>query len=94
MVRLLKLTEEQVDRLILQIRAGDSWSNGLVGHEQLYYRDGKFISEFRDRREPDPPTFREFDAAGLRTYLLMQSFPPWTHEALLQRLAPGSEPRG
>lgn len=81
------LSDDQVDAFISKLRQGMVWTNGLVGHITLYYKDGQFIWEGRDTREPDvPPVVRRYSEEEFRAYLQKTRFPDFVYKHLIDRL--------
>ena len=82
-----KLTEAQVERFIEKLKNGLEWCNNLVGNQTYYYADGRFVSEFRDIREPEyGPYVKEYSEDEFREMLRERLFVSHVYQPLTWRL--------
>lgn len=90
-----RLTEEQIEWFMDMLRSGRTWSNGLVGHLTYAYRDGQFVSEAQDLREPEMgPWVKTYTEDGFRERLSQEMFVEWVHRPLVARIEAWHEEHG
>jgi len=87
-MRLLALSDEMIGAFIGRLRSGMVWNNGLVGNLTFFYREGRFVIEGRDIREPDlGPYVSSYTEDEFRALMRTWKFPDFVHRWLVRELS-------
>jgi hypothetical protein len=87
-IKRLALSDEMIEAFMGRLRQGMLWSDGLVGPHTFRYRDGRFVIEGREMREPDEgPYLSSYTEDEFRALMRGWKFPDFAHRGLVRELS-------